>query len=398
MQCEKSRFDRRKGAQMKQSYRFSKVSRRVWNDAGFRALSHAQPNGQTLWFRLLTGPELTSIPGVVMAWEAGLAQALRWDLDGFRHAMSEVKTHGLAIPDWESGLIWIPNAIRHNPPQSINVILGWKPAWDLVPECKLKVQAYHALKAFVDGMSKGFRDAFKDAIGLPCVIQEQEQEQEKEEEIPRGPLAEVATEPKSDVRLVAAATVERPAGGRLPESLVAFEREQWVAAYQRGVEIARGLDEPWTFPRKAINALRSVVEAYCVGDARKNIPVWIEHDVTEFVRAVAALDEKPALWSQYGPDGLQRWHNAARPGRSESTNGRRNESAYVLDERARRDASFEEARANAVPPPIGLAELVAKAGRPLSIKWELSAQDRESERKRQLDEAMAFDATTGKVT
>lgn len=161
-------------------YRFSKVSRRVWNDARFRALSHAPPNGQTLWLRLLTGPELTSIPGVILVWEAGLAQALRWSLDGFRDAMREVIVAGFAEADWESGLVWIPNAIRHNPPQSLNVVLGWKPAWDLVPECRLKLVAYQGLKAYVDGMSKGFRDAFVAGMRLPSTIQEQEQEQERE--------------------------------------------------------------------------------------------------------------------------------------------------------------------------------------------------------------------------
>lgn len=146
---------------------YSKVSRRMWNDATFRSLGGAKPNGQSLWLRLLTGPELTNIPGVVLAWEAGLAQALRWDLDGFRDAFRDVFEHGLAKADWDTGLVWVPNAIRHNPPQSLNVVVSWSKTWDLVPECHLKVECYHGLKAFMEGMPKAFHDAFEKGMPYP---------------------------------------------------------------------------------------------------------------------------------------------------------------------------------------------------------------------------------------
>ena len=76
--------------------RYSKVSRRIWDDAKFRQLSAPPPNGQTLFLRLLTGPELTCIPGLFPMGEAAMAEALGWDLEGFREAFREVFAKGLA--------------------------------------------------------------------------------------------------------------------------------------------------------------------------------------------------------------------------------------------------------------------------------------------------------------
>lgn len=166
--------------------RFSKVSRRVWIDAKFCALSGPAPNAQTLWFRLLTGPELTNIPGLFQAWDAGLAQALRWPLEGFRKAFEEVSAKGLVEADWRVGLVWVPNAIEHNRPESPNVVRSWGGTWDLTPECDLKTRAYQRLEAFTKGMGEGFAKAFAEACGKPsgkaCPNQEHEQEQEQEQE------------------------------------------------------------------------------------------------------------------------------------------------------------------------------------------------------------------------
>jgi hypothetical protein len=164
--------------------RFSKVSRRMWNDERFRRLSSAPPNGQTLWQRLLTGPELSVIPGAFQAWEGGLAQALGWPLEAFREAFAEVSREGMAEADWAVGFVWVPKAIRHNVPESPNVVRGWAATWSELPECELKLTAYHGLKAFIEGLHEAFAEAFAQACPKPsrkpCPNQEQEQEQEQE--------------------------------------------------------------------------------------------------------------------------------------------------------------------------------------------------------------------------
>lgn len=144
--------------------RYSKVTRRMWNDADFRELSAPPPNGQSLWQRLLTGPELTCIPGLFPAWEAGLADALRWPLEGFREAFLEVSSKGMAKADWKAGLVWVPKAPKHNKPASPNVILSWGSVWEELPECDLKEEAYRHLRAFAEGWGEAFLKAFDQAI------------------------------------------------------------------------------------------------------------------------------------------------------------------------------------------------------------------------------------------
>lgn len=177
--------------------RYSKVSRRMWNDARFRSLSAPQPNAQTLFTRLLTGPELTNIPGIIPVGEAALSEALGWPVEGFREAFREVFQEGLAKADWEARLVWVPNAIKHSEPESPNVVASWSTIWDEVPECALKCTAWESLRAHMKARGSKWLeafdkacpkpsndpsgDAFRKALPKACPNQEQEQEQEQEE-------------------------------------------------------------------------------------------------------------------------------------------------------------------------------------------------------------------------
>ncbi len=182
---------------MSPQHRYSKVSRRIWNDAGFRRLSPIPPCGQGLVFRLLTAPECTCIPGLFQAWEAGLAQAMGWDLKAFREAFGEAFREGMVEADWSTGLVWLPNAIKHNTPVSPNVIRSWAEMWAELPECPLKDKAYRALKAFCEGMGEAFGEAFGEAIADPSPNQEQEKEQDQEENDPPEQL-ELTTPPVAE--------------------------------------------------------------------------------------------------------------------------------------------------------------------------------------------------------
>lgn len=185
--------------------RYSKVSRRMWNDADFRDLSGPPPNAQTLWQRLLTGPELTNVPGLFGAWDAGLACALQWPVEGFREAFREVSAKGMAKADWKAGLVWVPKAIVHNEPENPNVVLSWRAAWEELPECDLKDEAYEALHEHLKGLGEQWVSAFEKACqkpstegyqepypegsakGLANQEQEQEQEQEDHKHVESGP-------------------------------------------------------------------------------------------------------------------------------------------------------------------------------------------------------------------
>jgi hypothetical protein len=181
---------------------YSSIDRRINADAWFRGLSES---GQWLWFRLLTGSHVTSVPGLWAATEEGLARAFGVPLEGFRERFTEVSrdrsSKGLprVIADWEAGVIWLPNALDFpcNEPKNPNALASWKNHLELMPECDLKDQALRHFaewvnarrKRFTKGWPYGSVDGSRKGSGNPAPVvpsQKQEQKQEQEQELQEG--------------------------------------------------------------------------------------------------------------------------------------------------------------------------------------------------------------------
>jgi hypothetical protein len=162
--------------------RYRKLDLRTWNDQKFRALSPLKPSGQGLWLYLILGPQSSNIPGLFEASEVALADRLGWSLEAFREAFREAFVKGMAKADWKARLVWLPRAPEYNRPESPNVVISWASTFDELPECPLKWEAYHSLKAFAEGLPDGFREAFGKAFPKSMPNQEQEQEQKQEQE------------------------------------------------------------------------------------------------------------------------------------------------------------------------------------------------------------------------
>lgn len=163
--------------------RYRTIDVRLWGDQKFRKLSPLQPSGQALFLYLLVNPNTTSIPGIYRAGAAAIAEELGWTLEGFREAFAEVLQEGLVKADLNARVIFIPNAIKYNKPQSPNVVKSWVTCWDELPECALKEQAFQALKAFVETLGEGFAKAFNETFPKPSAKTMPNQEQETEQEI-----------------------------------------------------------------------------------------------------------------------------------------------------------------------------------------------------------------------
>lgn len=174
--------------------RYRKIEVRTWSDERFRALSPVEPSGQGLWFFLLTGPHTGPIPGLFRAGRAAMAEELGWPLEAFDKAFREVSQQGMAKADFVARLVWLPNAIKHNKPESPNVVKSWAPEFDLLPECPLKLEALEAIKSFVCALGPGFSGAFmgvfdpsgkasSKASGKASAKTMPNQEQEQEQEV-----------------------------------------------------------------------------------------------------------------------------------------------------------------------------------------------------------------------
>lgn len=264
--------------------RYSKVSRRVWGSADFRELSAPKPNAQTLWFRLLTGPELGVIPGLFEWSEAGTAERLGWPVPALRKCLSEVTSRGMVVFDKSAGVMWVPKGIRHNPPDNPNVVLGWKVAWRDIPECQVKLAAQDALtlwciergQPWVAEWAKVLGDLWVESIGRvggdpfqaqppqpsprPSGNQEKENEHEKEKEDLPLPPTVVTRPPPADPML---ATFGKNPPGKRPD--VARVWEAFKVALNLPPKSKLGLGRPWDPEAQLVaDAIDAYDEATCL--------------------------------------------------------------------------------------------------------------------------------------
>nr|WP_182312126.1 hypothetical protein [Comamonas testosteroni] len=145
---------------------YRKVSTVTWSDRKVLNLTPLQPSGQALFLMLMVGPQTTNIPGVQPVGRMAFAEMLGWELDSFDQAFAEALREGLAKADWKARLIFVPKAIKHNLPQSPNVVKGWAKMWSRVPECDLKTEIWHTLKRELLSLGESFVAAFKSACPL----------------------------------------------------------------------------------------------------------------------------------------------------------------------------------------------------------------------------------------
>ena len=166
--------------------RYRKVSIAMWDDPTFQSMSD---EGKLMFNYLLTGRETTNIPGVILAGEATLAEALGWPTAKASRSLREAFAKGLAKGDQRARLIWLPKGIRHNEPESPNVVKSWAKTWPLLPESDLNAEIFHTLREGCERLSIGFREAFAKAFANlsptfrePSLIQEQEQQPEQQQQ------------------------------------------------------------------------------------------------------------------------------------------------------------------------------------------------------------------------
>lgn len=146
---------------------YRKVKITMWDDPKFRALSPLPPSGQSLFIYLLTGPFTGIIPGLYKAGRAAMAEELSWDVEAFDLALAEVIALGMVKADLQARVFWLPNAVKHNPPASVNVVKSWARSYELLPNCQLKLEAFNVLKAACYAVSEAMGMAFDKAFALP---------------------------------------------------------------------------------------------------------------------------------------------------------------------------------------------------------------------------------------
>jgi hypothetical protein len=231
---------------------FRKVDIRVWSDEKFRNLSRLPPSGQSLWFFLLTGPFTGSIPGLFKAGPAAMAEELGWTPEAFALAYAEVIREGMVEADSDAHLIWLPNAIKYNPPTSLNVIKAWEHEIEKLPECPLLYRALDAIEKQISTMGEGFIKSFASIKPKPMAktkpklmtndkskpltspIQEKEKEKEKEKEFICAPLNSVTEENSSESDSIESETLPEDAHANLGKLIF----DKWQSLGDKAIQPA----------------------------------------------------------------------------------------------------------------------------------------------------------------
>jgi hypothetical protein len=148
--------------------RYRRITARMYNDDRFLALSPQPPSARTLWIWLLTGPLSTPVPGIVLGGVGAISDGLAWSRTATERCWQEVAGQGMAEADWTRGLIWIPKAVRHNPPENPNVVKHWRGFLnEWVPECDLRWTAEGELEVFLKAFTEAFQKAFAEGARRP---------------------------------------------------------------------------------------------------------------------------------------------------------------------------------------------------------------------------------------
>ena len=140
--------------------KYRKISPCIWNDAKVRELSD---KGKLALLFLLTHPHMTPL-GAIRANGPGLACELGWSGKAFRKAFGEILALGIAKEDAKAPLVWFPNFLRHNMPESPNVVRSWVGAFGDLPESPLKRAMLERTAGIVLTLGEGFRNAFAEAF------------------------------------------------------------------------------------------------------------------------------------------------------------------------------------------------------------------------------------------
>ncbi|WP_291329032.1 hypothetical protein [Desulfovibrio sp. UCD-KL4C] len=235
--------------------KYRKISTHIWNDERFRELSN---DAKFIFLFILTHPTTTSL-GALRGNVPGLAFELGMELEAFQKAFEEVLNKGMAEYDPKAGFLWFPNFLKHNVPESPNVIKGWAAGFKNLPECAAKEELKYNAKALICCLSEGFQKAFAEAFGEPCTKTIANQGAGSREQ-GTGRKAEENTSPAGDV----GASADKVDGPKIPNC----PHEAISEAYNRTLPMLPQV-KMLTDSRK--NTLRA---AWKANKARQSLDWW----------------------------------------------------------------------------------------------------------------------------
>lgn len=137
--------------------RYRRVSPLIWDDEWFAKQSDLT---RSIWFLLLTGPQVLPIPGLQLGGPASMAEALRRGFETVSKPFQNLIDTGRIYYDPDHRIIRLPNAPKRNLPDNPNQILGWFDTWRSLPESPLKYDHIESLKQAISCVETERPEAF----------------------------------------------------------------------------------------------------------------------------------------------------------------------------------------------------------------------------------------------
>ncbi len=134
---------------------YRKIDVSIWNDGDFSAM---KLQGKMAFLFLVTHPNMTGIGAM-----RGTLPGLSAELGISQKEFSEVFDTGLAMFSASVNCVFVPNFIKYQGCESLNVLKSWVAQFQFIPHGKVKDLAVASLYAFVEGKALAFREAFDEA-------------------------------------------------------------------------------------------------------------------------------------------------------------------------------------------------------------------------------------------
>ncbi len=171
--------------------RYRKISVQIWNDERVERLSDDAKLG---FIFVLTHPLMTGI-GAARLSIPGLSAERGWDSKKGEKAFGEAFREGLLEYDEKRCLLWAPNFLKHNKPESPNVVKSWQWIPVTLPDCPLKYKIFQSVKAFTEGLSEDFakalpevfREGYRESKNIEQRTESTEQRSQKREKKETAP-------------------------------------------------------------------------------------------------------------------------------------------------------------------------------------------------------------------
>jgi hypothetical protein len=143
------------------SCRFGVRFRRIYSvelvEGAFRGLDDGE---RVVWLYLKAGLQSTSV-GIYRLSSAVAAEDLgNLTADEFDRRFHAVRQAYGWYFDETVRVVWIPEWLNDNPPQSPNVVASWRKLLNAVPDCAIKAEAVDAIHRHLKDLPESFRKAF----------------------------------------------------------------------------------------------------------------------------------------------------------------------------------------------------------------------------------------------